>query len=50
MSNAVEKTEAVRLGTRTCRWCRQKYVWPIGAKSAGCPRCAPPLPGLERRA
>lgn len=36
--------ETIRMGVRVCRYCRQRYAWPIGSKTAGCPRCQPELP------
>lgn len=40
---AANETETVRYSVRVCRWCRRRYVAPIGSRPKGCPSCAPTL-------
>lgn len=43
MSKRVHTEDPVELTVRTCHWCGRRYSYPKGAKSDGCPHCAPTL-------
>ena len=39
------QTDRVRVGTRTCRYCRKPYFAVIGSpRLQGCPTCCPTIP------